>query len=296
MSIVEDTLRNQAQAWREIADRVAGISTRDIHPDAPERLLFFGVGSSHYAARLCAYTIIRDRTSTRRQVVACSSTGIGTEVIPRKGDWAFAFTHRGTSQQTLQALEMCERNGAITLQVSGRGAPESPSARYVLTTGEQEKVEPHTMAVTTAICAVTTLLMGRKVIEEWDALATLGSPDLDLMRKRAGEGPAALVGEWEGEWLAREGALKLAEMAKLPVRAYGSEEFYHGPRQALGEEGLWHVSTPKDPRNDEIRRPAHRIGIYGATPLAWVPALVELQWLALATALNRDVNPDGVGR
>lgn len=34
------------------------------------------------------------------------------------------------------------------------------------------------------------------------------------------------------------------------------------------------------------------LDIYGGSPLAWVPALIELQWLALAVALNRGVNPD----
>jgi hypothetical protein len=57
------------------------------------------------------------------------------------------------------------------------------------------------------------------------------------------------------------------------------------------EDQIWHVSMPKDPRNNELK-PAHSIGVFGASPLAWVPALVELQWMALATALNLGRNPD----
>jgi|GEM_PF-6386333 len=98
------------------------------------------------------------------------------------------------------------------------------------------------------------------------------------------------------EWIAREGALKFMEMARLPVRAYGTEEYFHGPRQSLGElERLWHVSLSRDPRNDDIK-PDHRIGVFGSTPLAWIPALVELQWLSLATAVNRGIDPDSLGR
>ena len=60
----------------------------------------------------------------------------------------------------------------------------------------------------------------------------------------------------------------------------------------IAEDRIWHIALPKDPRAAQIKA-AHRIGVMASSPLAWVPALVELQWLALATALNRGVNPDG---
>ena len=101
-----------------------------------------------------------------------------------------------------------------------------------------------------------------------------------------------MLGEWEGEWLAREGALKLMEMARLPVRAFGSEEYFHGPRYSRGpKDKIWHVAHQKDKRAPEIEA-SHQVGMFGASPLAWVPALVELQWMALAVALNRGVDPD----
>jgi fructoselysine-6-P-deglycase FrlB-like protein len=294
-SKVEATLRNQREAWREIAERTARVSSRELPPEPPKRILLFGVGSSHYAARLTGLTLIRDRSRPRLPVTALSSLSVGTEVIPTRGDWAFAFTHRGGNAATHQAIEICERAGAFTIQVSAQGAREDERSRFFLPTCPLETVEPHTVAVTGAICAVTTLLLGAKAIEEWDALRSIGDPDLDLFRRRAGQGPSVIVGEWEGEWLAREGALKFMEMARLPVRAFSTEEFFHGPRFSVrSEDPIWHVSMPKDSRNNELQ-PAHRIGIFGSTPLAWIPALVELQWLALATALNRGVDPDSPG-
>jgi len=226
-------------------------------------------------------------------VIACNSSAIGNEVIPQRGDWFFGITHRGGTPVTLHALEQADQVGAFTVQVSGIDAPQAPGAKYLLTTIGQESVEPHTASVTAAICAITSLMLGGKAVEEWDALRSIGDPDLETLRKRAGQGPTILMGEWEGEWLAREGALKLTEMADLPVRVYGSEEFFHGPRLSYSREKdrVWHISMPKDPRNSFIRA-EHTIGIYGATPLAWVPALVELQWLALAVALNRGTDPD----
>jgi fructoselysine-6-P-deglycase FrlB-like protein len=294
MSGVETALRAQRDAWREVVEATVAISNRELPMETPKRILLFGVGSSFHAARLTAYTLIRDKFRERTPVIACSSLAIGTEIFPVRGDWAFAFSHRGKTEVTLKALEICERAGAFTLLVAAKNVEQPPSARFLLSTVPAETVEPHTVSLTSAVCAVTTLLSSGKASEEWEALRSIGDPDLDTDRSRAGEGPAIILGEWEGEWLAREGALKLMEMARLPVRAFGSEEYFHGPRLSRGEaDKIWHVAHPNDRRSGEIQA-AHQIGMFGASPLAWVPALVELQWLSLAVALNRGVNPDAV--
>lgn len=297
MSEVENALLAQREIWREITGRVASIRAGDLPAEGPKRILLFGIGSSYFAAKLTAYSLFRDKGRTRIPVIACTSTEMGLDVIPQKGDWAFGFSHRGKTPPTLHALEMCDRAGALPILVCGQGAPESAHVRFVLTTSPQEKVEPHTMSVSGAICAVTSLLLGPKAQEEWDALQYLGSPNLDLLRERVGMGPSVVLGQWEGEWLAREGALKLMEMARVPVRAFGTEEFFHGPRLSVGsDDSLWHVAMSQDPRSKDLEksfRVTHRVSITGGSPLSWVPALLELQWSALAVALNRGVNPDG---
>lgn len=296
MSIVENNLRNQRDLWKEISSRVSTLESRGFPHGVPKRIILFGLGSSFIAAKLCQLTLKRDRTRPRTPVIACPSSHVGVDAIPAKGDWVFAFTHRGAPGLTLQALELSERMGAFTVQVSAKGVEASRYTHFLLETAPLEEIEPHTIAVSGAICAVSSLLLGTKGIEEWDALTSIPLPDLDQMRELAGTGPQLLLGEWEGEWLAREGALKLMEMARLPVRAFGSEEFFHGPRFSAGADTkVWHISLPKDPREKEITQkyPNHfQIPIYGSSPLAWVPGLVQLQWLALAVAKNLDVDPD----
>jgi fructoselysine-6-P-deglycase FrlB-like protein len=223
---------------------------------------------------------------------------VGTEVAPQKGDWAFGISHRGKTRPTLKGLEICDKAGAFTLLVGGQGIEgqiaELPYVKYYLPTSPQEKCEPHTIAVSSAICAITTLMLGMRSVEEWDALRSIGDPNLELLRQRAGKGPNLILGEWEGEWLAREGALKLMEMAKLPVRAFSTEEFFHGPKHSTSDdESIWHVSLAKDARNSEVKSD-YRVDVRGGSPMSWMPALVELQWLSLAVALNRGMNPDGV--
>jgi fructoselysine-6-P-deglycase FrlB-like protein len=293
-SLVEEALRSQREIWAAIALRTAKL-TEELPPSAPKRILLFGTGSSHHAARLAGYALMRDRTRSRVPVLVFSSSQIGFEVQPQKGDWAFAFSHRGKTPATLQALQACEREGAFTLLVAGEGVEQPREAHVHLATSPLEKVEPHTVSVTSAICAVTTLLLGSRAAEEWEALRSIGNPDLRTLRERAGLGPSVILGEWEGEWIAREGALKLMEMAGIPVRAYGSEEFFHGPhRSAKPEDSIWHVSMAKDSRNQDLssREKVLTLGVSGSSSLAWMPTLMDLQWLSLAVALNRGMNPD----
>jgi fructoselysine-6-P-deglycase FrlB-like protein len=292
---VERALRGQREAWKEVSETTLQITSRELPSERPKRILLIGVGSSFTAAKLTAYTLVRDKLRERVPVIACSSMSIPTEVTPTKGDWVFAFSHRGKTVPTRKALEIADRNGAFTIMVAGKGVEQPESVRFMLPTVEIETVEPHTISLTSAVCAVTTLLSGQKAAEEWEALRSIGDPGLETVRSRAGDGPTLLIGEWEGEWLAREGALKLMEMARLPVRAFGSEEFYHGPHFSHSDKDVvWYLGHPKDARASEpmLTNAKRTISMFGASPLAWVPALVELQWLSLGVALNRGINPD----
>ena len=209
MSLVEEALRSQATVWREVCERVAAISNREFPPETPKRILLFGLGSSYHAARLIAYTLMRDKSRPRLPVLACSSMAIGTEVIPQRGDWAIAISHRGTSGATLAAIEACQRANVFTILVSGKGVRCPEGAQLQFETCELEKCEPHTVSMTSAVCAVTTHFMGIKARDEWEMLGALGFPSVETMQSRVGNGPAVILGEWEGDCLAREGALKL---------------------------------------------------------------------------------------
>jgi len=291
MTIVEETLRSQRSAWAEITERVSRIAVREMPPKGPKRILLFGLGSSHYVARLIAFSLVRDHNRTRVPVHAVSSMAIGTEITPCPGDWAFAFSHRGGSEPTRRALEICDNSGADTFLICGKNAKPISNAKYTIETVPLERIEPHTIAVTSAVCAATNLLFGPKVMEEWETLSKEQELDLNILRDRAALGPTIMLGEWEGEWLAREGALKLMEMAKLPVRVFGTEEFFHGPRFSLkNEDRIWHMKVCGDQRQVEA---TNVIDVHPGL-VGWVKALVELQWLALATSLNSVVDPDKV--
>lgn len=288
MSVVEQTLRAQRGLLREIVER----ARRDFKtPAPPERLLLFGLGSSHYVARLVAHTLVRARGRAPFTLLPCTALAVGGEVVPRRGDLAIAFSHRGKNKPTLAALELCRRAGAATAFVSAQGAAVPGSADWLLPSGPLERCEPHSIAITGAVCAATTWLLGAEAAAEWRGIGAQADPDLGACRETVGEGPTILLGEHVAEWVAREGALKFIEIARHPARALGSEEFFHGTSWGLKpDDRIWHVALPDDARTPEIE--ARRRLAVGPAPLAWVPALIELQWLALALALNRGEDPD----
>ncbi len=300
MSLVEEALLSQRQTWRVISrEVVSGGWIHSLPHQPPRRILLFGVGSSYFAAKLIAYSLIRsmqlDSVRSPIPVIACSSLGIGVDVIPAKDDWIFSLSHRGQTRVTLQALEKCAHTGAYIVFVAAKGTTKPSLAQLMLSTSEVEKCEPHTVGMTSAICAVTSLLLGPRAIAFWNSMSSKPNPDLKQLRERIQYPPTVLLGEWEGEWIAREIALKLTEMASLRCPVFSSEEFFHGPQVLTKKRGaaerIWHVSVAGDPREKQIQAD-YRTCVPRAGALSWVSSLVEMQWLTLALALSLGVNPD----
>jgi glucosamine 6-phosphate synthetase-like amidotransferase/phosphosugar isomerase protein len=302
ISQVEKALRNQGQIWREVVQEILKDQVSQSFPlKGPKRIFLMGVGSSFFAAQLTAETLFwaRKKQLLSRQVpvLAISSVATGMGYFPQPGDWVFGFSHRGKTEATLNALKACSEAGALTILVASREAEWNPDLSQIfLPTGPLEKCEPHTQGLTSAVCAVTTLFLGQEGGDAWKKLSLQPLPDLSELQKKIQEVPPLILGEWIGEWLAREISLKLTEMVQARVPVYGSEEFFHGPRVlSLAQdrpESLWYIEVEGDPRASQIPT-SKRVRIRSDSLLSWVDGLVELQWWTLALALNLGKNPDG---
>lgn len=276
MSIVEETLRLQRKALEATARRAAAAAPP---PANVKRVLLFGLGSSRHAAHLTAETLISAGFPV--PVRACAPLALGHDLMAEAGDLAIGFSHRGSNKLVLAALKACKDAGAHRVLVSAEGAGGD------LVSGPLERCEPHTVGVTGAICAATSWLTRRA--ELWKPVWEGQDPELEADV----EAPTVLLGERAGEWTAREAALKLLEMAHHPTRVFGSEEFFHGPSWVLRpEDRVWHVATPGDARTGDIKAHRRIAADVKEGPAAWANALIRLQWLALALAVKRGVDPD----
>ena len=301
MTQVENTLRRQKQIWREVAEATVRASATELPNESPKRLVLLGVGSSYFAAQITAGILRNAGYRGNLPIIALQSTAVGREYQPAKGDWVLAFSHRGKTKVTLDALSRCHFAGAFCILACSRDVKhESEDLPWysTLATGPLETVEPHTQAVTSAVCAATILFLGPSARQEWNALSDSPEPDLDDLKKRVGKGPQVVLGEWDAELLAHEAALKLMEMALLPVRSYGTESFFHGPRQSLkSEAGIWYIQAEKDLRAPAVGPEGNlqlllHLGGKGISPV--ISTLVQLQWASLAVALSVGNNPDEV--
>lgn len=305
LSKVEETLRAQRGDWTEIARRTMAADALPLM--RPHRIFLHGIGSSESAAvisRLCLRTwgeYVRGAWGNV-PIFARSSVRLFEERTPAPNDWVFAFSHRGGTEETRLAQKRAADCGAscfwITTQELGEDVVNDlpgVGSGFWIGAGKREICEPHTRALTDAIVVATTLLGGKEILERWEALSSLPNPDLERLQKRVGKGPRLVLGVGSDVALSREGALKLMEMARLPVRSFEWTEYHHGPWMSemtkgkttrdLGETDVWQVGeaafTARLPR---------ALSFTDSDP---IQRLVELQWASLAVALNLGVDPDG---
>jgi fructoselysine-6-P-deglycase FrlB-like protein len=179
-----------------------------------------------------------------------------------------------------------------------------------LATSPLEVVEPHTMSMTGAVCAVTSFLLGVDAEKQWIKESEGVNPAISqIIQDWQARGlsasdvvPTVVLGEWLCEWLAKETSLKVMEMVGPKVRAYGSEEYFHGPHFTLDQtERFWYIHGAEDKRAEKIRldlKPVLEIKVSeNSGAIGWISALVEIQWaaLALATYLKKDPDVPGPG-
>ncbi len=253
----QSAVRSQPEAWKVVLERIRGTRSGDFPREKPRRYVFVGEGSSAHAAFLVMMALKRDRGKPRPSVNAAASSSVGHSLIPKKGDWFFGISHRGTTESTRRALELARNRGAFTALVCSEEAAEGAMERwgvdYVIPTCPQETIEPHSVSLTSAVCALTALLGGREFDEAWVDVVERAQTLLDGGRASEFDSPSVIFGEWEGEWLAREASLKMLELRRWPTRTYRTEEYFHGPRLSLGDKDrAWWIHFGGDAREAEL--------------------------------------------
>lgn len=114
-----------------------------------------------------------------------------------------------------------------------------------------------------------------------------------------------IVGNLIHEIVAHEVALKICETSYLPVRSFGLEEFFHGPRVTLDNKtSLIIFSSMQEPRREALINYAQAIGCelldvhqdqFGLPKeFGWLAQLLWGQQLALELSKALKTNPDTV--
>lgn len=192
-----------------------------------KRALFVGVGSSYHAAQItkCFW-----RRAVSPQAEAVHSFDFAKLPQPvGKGDLAVLLSHRASKSYTVDAAKIAREAGASTVGVTMKGGHWTANLDHRLETCEREDTGAFTKSVTTTLAWLAAWTGDAKLKAGLVAAlpALHEGPYFPNVRP---ESDVVLIGDLEREWVARETALKLWEAAYLRARAFGLEEFLHGPQ------------------------------------------------------------------
>lgn len=261
------------------------------------RITFVGIGTNYHAARIAQW-LWRKRVSAEAYAVPSFDFVRMPQPVGR-GDVVVVLSHRGTKSFTVESAAAARRAGAVTVGITGRASPLKPLTHRIESC-EMEDTGAFTKSLTTTLGWIV----------RW-----MGDPELESgLGKACGRlmaGPAfprlrpdtdvVLVGDLGREWVAREIALKLEEAAYLRARAFGLEEFLHGPRISVGTGSLVVAFTDRrEPRwktlRDYLRTvevPLHEYDGGGLpAEVSWLSQLFWGQRLALEACRQLGVDPD----
>jgi len=258
-------------------------------PPKGRRTYLVGVGTNHHAARIAAW-LWRDAGFDAQ---AWHSFDFAVQPPPlRRGDLAVFLSHRGGKSYTLTAEALARRAGVETVILTGAGSPWQGARR--IETGPMEDTGAFTQSLTTAMAWLLrwpgkpALLAPFKKIEAslgWGPAFPTVKSDTDLV----------LLGDGPREWVAREAALKIQEAASIRARAFGLEEFLHGPHISVGRGSVVvGFSSRRQPRWKAVRGYLKTIEVpfLEAAGEDWLAQILWAQRFTLTTCRRLGIGPD----
>lgn len=289
MSRYEANVRAQPELIRRL---LASPAPSWLKPPRGRKAFLVGVGTNHHAARMAAWLWARAGLDAR---AAHSYDFVARPYRLERGDLGIFLSHRGGKSYTVKAEALARRAGAETVIVTAQGSPWK-AGTHRLETGPME----NTGAFTQSFTATMAWLL------RWAGRPALLAP-FKRLEQSLGWGPAfprllpetdlVLVGDGLREWVAVEVALKLQETAYLRARAFGLEEFLHGPQISVGAGSLViGFSSAGEPRWGALRRylAAVETPFVEASSEDWLAQVLWGQRLAAHACRRLGIDPDSL--
>ncbi|MDE2490112.1 MAG: hypothetical protein KGM24_04645 [Elusimicrobia bacterium] len=256
---------------------------------AGRKVFLVGVGTNHHAARLAAWQWSRAGLDAR---AVHAYDFVARPYRLGRGDLGVFLSHRGGRSYTVRAERAARRAGAETVVVTARGSDWDAPRR--LQTGPLEDTGAYTQSFTTTLAWLARWPERPALLAPFRRLsaALRGGPSFPRV---AAATDLLLIGDGPREWVARETALKVMEAASLRARAFGLEEFLHGPCVSAGRGSLAVAfSAPGEPRWRAARAYLREIGV----PLVevrsadWLAQVLWGQRFTLAACRRLGIDPD----
>lgn len=223
-------------------------------PAAPlarkRRFVFTGCGSSYYAGR-CAASLLRVLAGVDARAVPASELWLLPEENLSHESLVVGISRTGTTTEVVRALDAARRRRATTLAISIGPRPETfefADLRIWLRHATEESpvmtqsfsnlllaAQHVAVEIACELGASQAQTYRRGLKEAVSAVAmTLGDLDREARSLAAGRPDhVVFLGSGPHEGLCAEAALKVKEMARLPVESHSLLEFRHGPIATL---------------------------------------------------------------
>lgn len=261
-----------------------------MRPPRGRRTFLVGVGTNHHAARIAAWLW----RGAGFDAQAWHSFDFAVQPPPlRRGDLGIFLSHRGGKSYTLKAEETARRAGVETALLTGAGSPWRSVPRRI-ETGPMEDTGAFTQSFTTTMAwllrwpgkpGLLEPFKRMKASLRWGPAFPAMRPDVDLV----------LLGDGLREWVAREASLKLQEAAYVRARAFGLEEFLHGPRISVGHGSVVvGFASRRQPRWKAVRGYLRTVEtpFVEAASEDWLAQVLWAQRFTLETCRRLGIDPD----
>jgi len=260
-------------------------------PPKGRKIFFVGVGTNHHAARIAAWLWSGAGLDAR---AVHAHDFVSRPYKLSKGDLGIFLSHRGgTKSYTVRAEALARRAGAETVAVCAAGAAwKGPKRR--LETCSLEDTGAFTKSFTTTMAWLLRWAGKPALLAPFTRVASSLNWGPDSPAVAAGT-DLVLLGDGLREWVACEVALKLLETAHLRVRAYGLEEFLHGPHISVGPGSLVvGFSTVGERRWDDAHRYLETIGVpfLDVANADWLAQILWGQRFTIDACRRLGIDPD----
>ncbi len=237
----------------------------DFRQTPPPLVVLCGRGSSGHAALFLRY-LIETRLLTPVSLAAPSVASAYKSRMRLAGAWFVLLSQSGESPDLIEAARAAKAAGALTIGFVN--APDSTLGNVVDIAVPLRAGPETSIAATKSVLA--TMAAGARLVAEISAdlelHAALDRLPLRLERALACDWTPLsqalleardvyVIGRGLGLGLAKEVALKLAEVARAPAHAYSAVEILHGPRAAIREDSpSWLSRSTTRPRRPSGRQ------------------------------------------
>jgi fructoselysine-6-P-deglycase FrlB-like protein len=309
ISYYEANVLNQLQEWKRIIIQSHLPSAIYTTNSQQRRLIFVGIGSSYWAARISEF-LWREHVSP--DCISLHSYDlVKSRFLISTNDIFVLFSHRGTKTFSLQALEIAKKSGATTILVTGIGSPGNSSADIRIETCAQENCGAFTISLTSAIARIIQwigLQSNKEIIVRFNETIDKIQLPFNIVRLPSYTANFVIVGDLIREAVAHEVSLKISETCYLPVRSFGLEQFLHGPKVTIDKQSSILAFTSKtELRKESLLNYAEAIGSevieinedtsgFDDIPqeFVWLVQLLYGQYMALELSRRLGTNPDTV--